>query len=49
MLLDLIGIFVMLMKMAKVAKVYKAQFVVSISELGEDDPLIKNVRHEANT
>ncbi|XP_027174126.1 uncharacterized protein LOC113773701 [Coffea eugenioides] len=25
--------------MAKVAKVYKVQFVVSISELGENDPL----------
>lgn len=40
----LIGIFVMLLKMEKVAKVYKAQFVVSISKLGEDDPLSKNVR-----
>lgn len=30
--------------MEMVAKAYKARFVVSISELGEDDPLMKNVR-----
>ncbi|KAL3535075.1 hypothetical protein ACH5RR_003536 [Cinchona calisaya] len=32
----------LLKQMAKVANVYKAQFVVSISELGEDDPLSQN-------
>jgi hypothetical protein len=32
------------MKMEKVAKTYKASFVVNTSELGEDDPLMQNVR-----
>lgn len=32
------------MKMDKVAKAYKASFVVNTSELGEDDPLMQNVR-----
>jgi len=32
------------MKMEKVANIYKARFVVNISELGEDDPLTQNVR-----
>jgi hypothetical protein len=32
------------MKMEKVAKTYKAIFVVNTSELGEDDPLMQNVR-----
>lgn len=32
------------MKMEKVAKVYNVSFVVNTSELGEDDPLMQNVR-----
>lgn len=30
--------------MEKAAKLYKARFVINISELGEDDPLAQNVR-----
>ena len=30
--------------MEMVAKKYKAKFVVDISDLGEDDPLMQNVR-----
>lgn len=32
------------MKMEKVIKKYNARFVVNLSELGEDDPLLQNVR-----
>lgn len=32
------------MKIEKAVKAYKARFVVNISELGEDDPLMHNVR-----
>ncbi|KAI3990680.1 hypothetical protein MKX01_022980 [Papaver californicum] len=32
----------LLKQMDKVAKIYKVQFVVNISELGEDDPLMQN-------
>lgn len=31
-------------QMRKVIKLYNAQFVVNVSELGEDDPLLQNVR-----
>ena len=31
------------MKMEKVARTYKARFVVNVGELGEDDPLMQNV------
>lgn len=34
----------LLMKMEKVIKKYNARFVVNLSELGEDDPLLQNVR-----
>lgn len=34
----------LLMKMEKVANFFKARFVVNVSELGEDDPLARNVR-----
>ncbi len=30
--------------MERVAKKYKAKFVVDISDLGKDDPLMQNVR-----
>lgn len=29
-------------KIEKVAKAYKVEFVINISELGEDDPLLQN-------
>jgi hypothetical protein len=38
-------VFLLSMKMEKVAKTYKATFVVNTSELGEDDPLMQNVRY----
>lgn len=31
------------MKVEKVAKKFNARFVINISELGEDDPLMQNV------
>ncbi|KAJ4950436.1 hypothetical protein NE237_027268 [Protea cynaroides] len=34
--------FHLLQRMEKVAKTYKAKFVVNISELGDDDPLMQN-------
>ncbi|KAI5676122.1 hypothetical protein M9H77_07072 [Catharanthus roseus] len=34
--------FLLIKQMAKVTKVYNAQFVVNISELGEEDPLAQN-------
>uniref|UniRef100_A0A2P2KIE6 Uncharacterized protein LOC105121156 isoform X1 n=1 Tax=Rhizophora mucronata TaxID=61149 RepID=A0A2P2KIE6_RHIMU len=40
---SMIGVFLWLVKMEKVAKTYKARFVVNISEQGEDDPLAQNV------
>lgn len=32
------------MKVEKVVKICRAEFVVDISELGEKDPLLQNVR-----
>lgn len=39
-----LAIFLLTVKMEIVAKKYKASFVVNTSELGEDDPLMQNVR-----
>ncbi|KAF3452976.1 hypothetical protein FNV43_RR03409 [Rhamnella rubrinervis] len=36
----------LLKQMEKVARTYKARFVVSISELGEDDPLMQNATQQ---
>ncbi|KAG1326596.1 putative Ribonuclease H domain [Cocos nucifera] len=35
----------LLHKMERAAKIYKAKFVVNIGELGEDDPLLRNVMY----
>ncbi|KAK1291796.1 hypothetical protein QJS10_CPB17g00230 [Acorus calamus] len=32
----------LLLQMERVSKVYKARFVVDVSEFGEDDPLMRN-------
>ncbi|KAL5547435.1 hypothetical protein UlMin_002666 [Ulmus minor] len=39
----------LLKQVAKVAKTYKARFVVNISELGEDDPLTQNATQQVPT
>lgn len=41
---SLLTVILMVMKMEKVVKSYRARFIVTISELGESDPLLKNVR-----